>query len=237
MGDLVKGLFGGSSSKTSSNSSNQSYNFLQNALGPSVTGSSSAMGAIGDFLGLNGADGTANSGAALQNYHNSTGFNDLLNQSTNAITNSAAAKGLFQSGATGKAINQNAQQLAGQSTQNYLGNLQALSQLGLGAAGTIAGAGAQSSSTGNASGTNGIFSSINPLKFLSDQRLKRDIVYLGPAHLPNGRDIALYAFRYKWSPFRHIGVMAQDVAVVRPEALGRKIFGFMTVDYAKLFGE
>lgn len=237
MGDIVSTLFGGSKSKSSSTSSNQAYPFLQNALGGSVGTGTSAMGALGDFLGLGGADGTASAGAGLQNYMNTTGFQNLLDTSTKAITGSAAAKGLFQSGATGKAINANAQNLAEQSAQNYLGNLSSLAGLGINAANTIGGAGQQSSSTSSGNSSSGIFKQI-PL--FSDRRLKRGIFRIGTVPVSGSLgfgDVGIYRYRYVWSPLYTVGVMADEVASIKPEALGPTIFGFNTVRYDRLFAE
>ena len=63
----------------------------------------------------------------------------------------------------------------------------------------------------------------------SDRRLKRDIVKLG--ELPDG--LGVYAYRYLWSPLRHVGVMAQDVANLRPWAL-RSLGEWLAVDYGAL---
>jgi hypothetical protein len=49
----------------------------------------------------------------------------------------------------------------------------------------------------------------------SDIRLKRDIVLLD--HLDNG--LGLYRYRYLWSEETYVGVMAQEVAEVVPEAV------------------
>jgi hypothetical protein len=65
---------------------------------------------------------------------------------------------------------------------------------------------------------------------LSDIRLKRDIERVG--HLASG--IALYRFRYLWSDDVFVGVMAQEVLRVAPEAVIRDPSGFMSVDYARL---
>jgi hypothetical protein len=63
----------------------------------------------------------------------------------------------------------------------------------------------------------------------SDRRLKRDIVPLGA--LTNG--IPVYEFRYIWDDAdeRHIGVMAQDVVKVLPDAVRTNPAGFMMVNY------
>jgi len=64
----------------------------------------------------------------------------------------------------------------------------------------------------------------------SDIRLKRDIVPL--ARLDNG--LRLYRYRYLWSDTLYVGVMAQEVASVIPEAVVRGADGFLRVDYARL---
>lgn len=63
----------------------------------------------------------------------------------------------------------------------------------------------------------------------SDRRLKRDIERVG--ELIAG--VGIYAYRYLWSQERHVGVMADEVQHVYPDAIGTA-FGFNTVDYSKL---
>ena len=64
----------------------------------------------------------------------------------------------------------------------------------------------------------------------SDRRLKADIVQVGL--LRTG--IPLYRFRYLWSEEVHVGVMAQDVLPIVPEAVTTDAAGFMRVNYARL---
>lgn len=68
----------------------------------------------------------------------------------------------------------------------------------------------------------------------SDRRLKADIERLGTR--PDG--LGVYAYRYLWSPVRHIGVMAQEVLRVKPSAVLRfadgPLKGFLAVDYGAL---
>lgn len=63
---------------------------------------------------------------------------------------------------------------------------------------------------------------------MSDRRVKKDIKKLdGPQ---------AYEFRYKWEPNdapKHVGLMAQDVEKVRPDAV-KTIFGIKAVDYGAL---
>jgi hypothetical protein len=64
----------------------------------------------------------------------------------------------------------------------------------------------------------------------SDARLKRDVAELG--RLGNG--LALYRYRYLWSDVEYVGVMAQEVEAVMPDAVVRGADGFLRVDYARL---
>ena len=64
----------------------------------------------------------------------------------------------------------------------------------------------------------------------SDIRLKRDIVLLG--HLENG--IGIYRYRYLWDATVYVGVMAQEVLAVAPEAVLRAPDGYFRVDYQRL---
>lgn len=65
----------------------------------------------------------------------------------------------------------------------------------------------------------------------SDRRLKDDVDRIG-----NHGPLGLYSYRYHWdeSGRRRIGVMADEVALHAPDALGPKIGGYATVDYGKL---
>ena len=64
--------------------------------------------------------------------------------------------------------------------------------------------------------------------FMSDSRLKSNIERLGT--LPNG----LGWYEYNIFDRRERGVMAQEVAAVRPDALGPEVAGFLTVNYGAL---
>lgn len=73
----------------------------------------------------------------------------------------------------------------------------------------------------------GLAGSLVPLAF-SDERLKESIQRVG--RLDNG--LPVYSYRYKTGGPVHIGVMAQDVERVHPEAV-HEIDGFKAVDYRK----
>jgi hypothetical protein len=66
--------------------------------------------------------------------------------------------------------------------------------------------------------------------YVSDVRLKRDIVPMG--HLANG--IRIYRYRYAWSDQVYVGAMAQEVRAIVPQAVMQGADGFLRVDYARL---
>ena len=67
--------------------------------------------------------------------------------------------------------------------------------------------------------------------FRSDVRLKRDIVLIG--RLDDG--LGLYRYRYLWSDTVYVGVMAQEVALIHPDAIVRSpLDGFLRVNYTRL---
>jgi polysaccharide biosynthesis/export protein len=66
--------------------------------------------------------------------------------------------------------------------------------------------------------------------FLSDARLKRDITPI--AKRENG--LQLYRYRYVWSDTLYVGVLAQEVLEVAPNAVSRGADGYLRVDYARL---
>jgi hypothetical protein len=65
---------------------------------------------------------------------------------------------------------------------------------------------------------------------VSDIRLKRDIAQVG--RLGNG--LGLYRYRYLWSDTFYVGVMAQEVALIRPDAVVHGLDGYLRVDYSRL---
>lgn len=66
------------------------------------------------------------------------------------------------------------------------------------------------------------------IKF-SDRRLKEDVARIGDIGA-----LGLYRFRYIGDDTPRIGVMADEVAIHAPHALGPIVNGFATVDYGKL---
>jgi hypothetical protein len=64
----------------------------------------------------------------------------------------------------------------------------------------------------------------------SDRRLKRAVRRLGAS--PSG--LPLYSFQYAWGGPRYVGVMAQDMLRLRPDAVICDASGYMRVDYDRL---
>lgn len=100
-----------------------------NRVAPYVTAGTGAVGQQAASLGI-GGDPAAQQ-QAFQNYLGSTGFQHQLKTGQDAITGSAAARGLLNSGATARALTQYGQQLGQQSFQNYFNNLGSVAQQGL----------------------------------------------------------------------------------------------------------
>ena len=65
----------------------------------------------------------------------------------------------------------------------------------------------------------------------SDARLKRDIALL----TRRSDGLGIYAYKYLWSDAVHVGVMAQEVALIYPTAIVRdELTGYLAVNYGML---
>ena len=74
----------------------------------------------------------------------------------------------------------------------------------------------------------GITNPTLPFK-ISDRRLKKNVARLGT----RSDGLGVYEFEYIWGGGRHIGLMAQEVVNIYPDAIGES-GGYMTVDYGKV---
>jgi len=101
---------------------------LGNNVQPTVNQGLSAGGAIGGLLGLNGTSGTAAQTGAFNNYLNSTNYQFQLGQGLQGVEYANAPA--FQSGGTGKALNNYAQGMAGNALSGYEGLLTGQQSLG-----------------------------------------------------------------------------------------------------------
>ena len=68
------------------------------------------------------------------------------------------------------------------------------------------------------------------LAVASDIRLKKDIEKIAV----NDDGLNVYRYNYIDGTGPYIGVMAQEVKELKPEALGPEFDGYMTVDYSKI---
>lgn len=69
----------------------------------------------------------------------------------------------------------------------------------------------------------------NPTLGFSDRRLKKNVARLGT----RSDGLGVYEFEYLWGGGRQIGLMAQEVVNIYPDAIGES-HGYMTVDYGKV---
>lgn len=223
--------------KSKQRSTNMEQQFVNDTFKPAAQGLlGQGQQGLGTYMGaLTGTD----SGAGFEQYRNSTGYQNIFDEAMRGVTTNAAARGLMGSGSTARALQTRAGNLAQQNQGNYLSQLLQGSQLGiqggLNAGNTVANVGAQNERVGGLVNTLGdigkVAGSVGKVAALfSDPRLKDDIELI--EERPGEPD--LYRFRYKGSDEWHVGVMADEVAELRPDALGPLVDGYATVDYGKL---
>lgn len=239
-----------STSQSQSTQSSDSHSFnnyndmAREQFGSTAGMTGQATNALSALLGLGGDTEAQN--AAFNNYKDSTGFGFKMQQGQDAITGSAAAKGLLNSGATAKGLTRFGQDLGASTFNDYLGQLFNLSNQGLQAGSLLANTGQESishsegqstsssQSTGKTSGGKGGLGSLlgagASLVAASDRRLKKDIVEL--YERPDGLKVYSYNYINGKGPYK--GVMADEVEKIMPQALGPVIDGYATVDYAKI---
>ena len=205
-------------------------NFLAQLLGVSPSGVSGAANTVGTA-----ANGIAQAGGAEAGYNNylqRAGYAPAMRQLSQGITGQGAASGLLNSGSTARALQREGTELNQSFYNNYLQQLAGLSGLGLQAGGLVANTGQRSTSIGARPSTAGaIAQTVGGIaSIFSDRRLKRDIERVG--EFPDG--LGIYAYRYVMGAKRVMGVMADEVAKLRPWALGPERGGYATVDYGRL---
>lgn len=210
-----------------STSENVAYPWLKDMFGGMAGTGNAANEMMAGALGV-GGDPDAAAGS-YKNFLNSTGYNTIVDEAMRGVTGSAGARGIRLSGPTAKALQDRASGIGKQFFTNWLGNLGDLAGRGLQAGGMIGSAGQRSTSTGGTPGLGGMIGQgLGMIPMFSDRRLKADIEKVG--ELSDG--LGIYRWRYHWDAVRrHVGVMADEVATLRPWALGPRIAGFATVRY------
>ncbi len=228
--DLINNTYSGSMS-----SGTGAQNFLAQLLGISPGAVGQGANAVGNAANGIAAGGIAAGGGAEQGYNNylqMAGYAPAMRQLAQGVTGQGAAAGILNSGSTAKALQTRGTELNQSFFNNYLQQLAGLSGLGLQAGNLVANVGQKSTNTGpKASGLGSIASTVGGIaSIFSDRRLKHSIRKVG--EFADG--LGIYFFSYLGSKQRLKGVMADEVAELRPWALGPRIAGYATVNYGAL---
>ena len=228
-------IFGGSKSKQqstqSSTSSNRGFEQISQAFSPLMPYAQEGASALSRLLG--------GDRSGFDTFMDTTGFDVERDQGESAIGRMFGSKGLRNSGAALKGLSQYNSDLKNKYSNDYISKLLGLAGLGTQAGGLIAGAGGVSSSRGQSTGSSwsgpGIMDSLGKIASAaaaSDRRLKENIKKVG--ELANG--LGVYTYTYLASSVQRLGVMADEVARIQPDALGPTVSGYATVDYGKVEG-
>jgi hypothetical protein len=213
--------------KSTQSSENVNNSLITSTYGGSMNQGTAAMGDISKMLGVGDPNG-------YNNYLQLAGYAPAMRQMSQQVTGQGAASGLLNSGSTAKALQTRGAEINNGFFNNYLQQLSGLSGLGLQAGGLVANTGQKSTgtSTGGGPSTAGaIASTIGGIaSIFSDRRLKRDIELIRR----ESDGLGWYAYRYVMSRIRQVGVMADEVAKLRPWALGPERAGYSTVNYGAL---
>lgn len=217
-------------------SGNKNLDEINDIYEPMAQQGAGGFNMLGNLLGMGGAGASQE---ALQNYWDSSGGQFLLNQGLGDVNDKFHALGLGRSGAAMKAMEGYRQELASTKLDNYLGHLGRYSQLGLGAGGLMAQAGQYSKGAGGGAGgvlggIGGLLSGLAAFPGISAREAKVKIERIGDWD-GRGDGLGKYRFAYKWEPDTMLeGVMADEVAALRPKALGPIVRGYQSVNYAAL---
>lgn len=142
------GLFGGGSQK--SESGNKNLGLLNGIYTPMAQGGVGAFNTLGNALGIGGNFDAQQQ--AYENFLDNSGYDYVLDQGMQGVTNSAAGNYLLRSGATAKALQDRSINIGKTFFENYLDRLSEQSRLGLGAGGILTNAGQYSKSKGSSGG-------------------------------------------------------------------------------------
>jgi len=215
-------------SKTVSTPTNQFSGYLKNAYSGTVDAGNSATNFIRSLL--TGQGDTGASSEAFARYKDQAGYAPALRDISRGTVGQGAASGILNSGTTARRLQDRGAELNQGMFSNFLQQLSGLSGLGLNAGQLISGAGSTSTSEKPSTGSK-ILSAIGSIgSIFSDRRTKEDISRI--SSFPDG--LGVYTFRYLGDEEVRVGVMADEVAELRPWALGPTVGGFQTVNYAAL---
>lgn len=234
------------------------FDMVRELLRPYVEVGAPALQQQQALIGLQGQEAQQQAISALEQ---GAGFQARVRQGEEALLQRASATGGLRGGNIQAALAQFRPQMLQQEIETQYGRLGGLTSLGqqsaagVGTAGMQTGArvaglygdvGAAQAGKELAQGQAmaGLFNL--PAQFLgmqygakvgtpgfsnifSDRRLKRNITKIGTR--PDG--LGIYEFEYIWGGGRQIGLMAQEVQGVYPDAVG-EAGGYLTVNYSKV---
>lgn len=235
-----------SMSQSSGSSWNQAYPWLQGAFSPQMGQSAAAGTLLGTLLGFNGQ---MDQEQAYGLWRNTPGYQFAREEGLRSIDGQKSGAGSFLSGDTLKSLMKYGTGIADQTYGSYMDRLTGQQGAGISIGQMLAGAGDRSEQSASASSQStskskdssvstegGLFDAVGKVAglFASDRRLKKDIVKIG--QLENGLNV--YQFTYIDGVGPCIGVMADEVKNIQPEALGPTIPGtdYMTVNYGLIQG-
>lgn len=217
-------LFGKTSSEKS-NTTNVNRDMINSTFGGVAGSTGESVNALQALLG-----GDA---SGFRAYTDAIDLSQQAEYGSRGITGNAAARGLLRSGSTGRALVDYEQMLENQTAGQYMQQLLGVGQMGLGAGNLLVEAGREANSSGKSKDKSGLGKGLGKaaaLVALSDRRTKTDIKKIGVSE----EGLNVYEFKYKDGTGPYVGVMAQEVAEIKPEALGPTVNGYMTVDYSKI---
>lgn len=226
---LKSSLFGSPGEQEShSESGNHAWPAISGAFTPALGYVTQSGNMVGNLLGLNGSG--PGQTQALDNFANSAGMQWTMDQGNKMINSNQAAKGLLKSGSTLEGIQQYGQGLGRTYMNQFMDNLFKLGNMGLGAGSVMASAGnwSKSDSKGEGGKQGMLPDLIKVGAAISDARVKDNIRLI--TRLPDGLGI----YEYDKYGKHEVGVLAQEVRELRPDAFIEDLDGIHGVDYGKL---
>lgn len=212
-GNISRALFGGSKSVDGNKFADQTNEQF------SSWGDTGGMAhsAMGNILGLGGPEARSE---ALTDWWDSSGGDFMLGQGLDQVDAMYRSRGLGQSGAAMKAMEDYRSGLASSKMGEAMGYLSDNASLGLGAGSLVADAGRFGKGTESSGGLGKALGAL----LISDPDAKTDIEKTG--------EVGTYRFRYKDDPSGKVfhGFMADEVGDAIPEAKGPRVNGYRTIN-------